>query len=90
MHPILFTENTGFGTSLNDKTTMMEKGMIMCKPPLTFSRLFAKLPATTAVMLCYITLTRYFVLLTRLYGCVAEETCKPAESLIGTSLVITT
>ena len=40
-------------------------------------------PDKTTVMekLLYIDLTQYSVLLTLLYGCVTEETCKPAESL---------
>ena len=29
----------------------------------------------------YINLTQYSILITRLYGCVAEESCKHAESL---------
>ena len=38
-------------------------------------------PQTMMEKLLYINLTQYSVLLTRLYGCVAEETSKPAESL---------
>ena len=36
---------------------------------------------TVMEKLLYINLTQYSVLITRLYGCVAEERCKPAESL---------
>ena len=36
---------------------------------------------TVMEKLLYINLTQYSVLITRLYGCVAEESCKPAQSL---------
>ena len=35
---------------------------------------------TVMEKLLYINQTQYSFLLTRLYGCVAKETCKPAES----------
>ena len=60
--------------------TMMEEEIITFKhnSPSTFSRFFAKLLATNC---CLQNLKQYSVLLTRLYGRVTVETCKPAESL---------
>ena len=60
--------------------TMMEKGIITFKrfSPKTFSQFFCKIVDN---QLLRVNLTQYSVLLTRLHGCVAEETCKPAESL---------
>ena len=69
--------------------TIMEKIIVTFKhiSPLIFFSILCEIAGN---QLLYINLTQYSVLLTRLYGCVAEETCKPAESLPGTSLVIMT
>ena len=60
--------------------TMIEKGIITFKHnfPLTFSRFFAKLEGNQLLLRNE---TQYSILLASLYGCVAEETRKPAESL---------
>ena len=61
---------------------MMEKGIITFKhfSPWTFSHFFLQNFWQPAAACKSDAIFRY-VLLTRLYGCVAEETCKPAESL---------
>ena len=61
---------------------MMEKAISTFKhnSPLTFSRFFCEIAGNQ--LLCHINLTHYSVLLTRLYGCVAKDRCKPAESLL--------
>ena len=55
--------------------------MLKHNSPLTFSGFFAKLLATNRCT-CHLNLTQCSVLLTRLYGCVAKDRCKPAESLL--------
>ena len=61
---------------------MMEKEISTFKHNslLTFSRFFCKIAGNK--LLCHINLTQYSVSLTRLYGCVAKDRCKPAESLL--------
>ena len=62
--------------------TMMEKGIInYFQTQFSFDVLSILCEIAGNQLLCHISLTQYSVLLTRLYGCVAEETSKPAEPL---------
>ena len=78
--PFYFTQNTVFGISLNDKTTD-NVGKKNNYVQTSFDVFWVLCEIAGNQLLCHINLARYFVLLTGLYGCVAEETCKHTDSL---------
>ena len=78
--PFWLTQNTVFETSRNDKTTD-NKGKRNNYVQTILLERFLDFREIAGNQLLHINLMQNSVLFTRLYEFVAEETCKPAESL---------
>ena len=79
--PFRFTQNTVFGTLLSDKATHNDgkrNKYVQTKFSFDVFSIFCEIAGNQ--LLRHINLTQYSVLITRLYGCVAKDRCKPTES----------